>query len=158
MKLVAILEAEFVDFKRLADGENADRQSDEQPTADQQAGDENPPDQQGDQSDQDQQDGKTQPDEKSKGDPDRQGSIRTIPDAHLVYKRKNDHNLYDELWIYKQNQHDSWTMKTYDVIIAGSDIPKGSTSSPDNTQTVERWEVGDPTNTLVFVHIKGLPN
>ena len=158
MKLVAILEAEFVDFNRLDDREDADRQPDEQPTDDQQDGDENSPDPQSDQFNQDEPGGETQPDNKSKEDPDRQGSIRTIPDAHLVYKRKNDHNLYDELWIYKQNQHDSWTMKTYDAIIAGSDIPKGSTSSPDSQQTVERWEVGDPTNTLVFVHIKGLPN
>jgi len=49
-------------------------------------------------------------------------------------------------------------MKTYDAIMAGTDIPKGSTSSDDGSQTVERWEVGEPKNTLVFVNIKGLTN
>lgn len=145
MKLSAIFEAGFVNYTR----ETGDT------TDDQQVGDED-----GGQFadiDQQPQDGEFDDgEEQHQGDPDRQGDIRTVPDAHLVYKRKNDNNLYDELWIFKLNQHDTWTMKTYTAIMAGTDIPKGSTASGDGSQTVERWEVGDPKNTLVFVNIKGL--
>jgi len=158
MKLIAIFEAGFVDYTRDEDedGElaNADQDAQDLPLDDEQG--------EGDaefRQDDDLAQDEDQPDEEGgQGDPDRQGSIRTVPDAHLVYKRKNENNLYDELWIYKQNQHDTWTMRTYDAIVAGSDIPKGSTSSPDGSQTVERWEVGDPKSTLVFVNIKGLAN
>ena len=151
MKLSAIFEAGFVDYTRETD----DATDDQNTADDQQLGDE-----QGDEftdTDQQPQDDEFSDDgEEQQGDPDRQGDIRTVPDAHLVYKRKNENNLYDELWIFKINQHDTWTMKTYDAIMAGTDIPKGSTSSDDDTQSVERWEVGDPKNTLVFVNIKGL--
>lgn len=158
MKLATILEAGFVDYTREDDTENVDGNDPQQSDT---PGD--------DQSDRQDDDGDTQRDDNpdgqstgdddaKQGDPDRQGSIRTVPDAHLVYKRKNENNLYDELWIYKQNQHDTWTMKTYDAILAGSDIPKGASTSEDNTQSVERWEVGDPKDTLVFVNIIGLAN
>lgn len=150
MKLIAILEAGFVNYTREEDGNEPSSQDDQQLGTDNM-------EQQPDQPDGDQQQDPNE-DQPNQPDPDRQGSIRTIPDAHLVYKRKNENNLYDELWIYKQNQHDTWTMKTYDAIVAGSDIPRGSSSSPDGAQTVERWEVGDPKSTLVFVNIKGLAN
>jgi hypothetical protein len=91
-------------------------------------------------------------------DPDRQGMIRTVPDAHLVYKRKDEHNQYTELWIFKQDYTTKMSSKTYDAIIAGTDIPKGRNRSEDGTQTVEAWEIGPPTNTLIFVEIKGLTN
>lgn len=152
MKLSAIFEAGFVNYTR----ETSDGSEDQPASADDhQYGDE----QDDEFADVDQQptDGEIGDDEEQEqGDPDRQGDIRTVPDAHLVYKRKNENNLYDELWIFKLNQHDTWTMKTYDAIMAGTDIPKGSTASGDGSQTVERWEVGDPKNTLVFVNIKGL--
>lgn len=153
MKLIAILEAGFVNYTREEDG------TDKNPTQDDQGNTPPTPDDFGNDVDQ-VQDGDEQqaPDDAGKPDPDRQGSIRAVPDAHLVYKRKNENNLYDELWIYKQNQHDTWTTKTYGAILAGSDIPKGSSTSPDGSQTVDRWEVGDPKSTLVFVNIKGLAN
>jgi hypothetical protein len=142
MKLSAIFEAGFVNYTRDTDDQTV--------AADQQLGDEFADHQPSDR------DPEFGDEEQEQGDPDRQGDIRTVPEAHLVYKRKNENNLYDELWIFKLNQHDTWTMKTYDAILAGTDIPKGSTSSGDGSQTVERWEVGDPKNTLVFVNIKGL--
>jgi hypothetical protein len=154
MKLIAIFEAGFVDYTREEDGEEAPQDDQDFPQDGEQPEGEEDEFQQDDEMGQD---GEQQP-EGEQGDPDRQGSIRTVPDAHMVYKRKNENNLYDELWIYKQNQHDTWTMKTYDAIVAGSDIPKGATSSPDGSQTVDRWEVGNPKNTLVFVEIKGLAN
>ena len=153
MKLSAIFEAGFVDYTRDTDDATDDQNvaADDQQLGDEQDDEFTDPDQQP-------QDGDDEfgDDDEEQGDPDRQGDIRTVPDAHLVYKRKNENNLYDELWIFKLNQHDSWTMKTYGAIMAGTDIPKGSTSSGDSSQTVERWEVGDPKNTLVFVNIKGL--
>jgi len=151
MKLIAIFEAGFVDYTRDGDSnDNTPQDATNPPLSDDQP--------EGD--DEFQQDDATQDAQQLDGqdDPDRQGSIRTVPEAHLVYKRKNENNLFDELWIYKQNQHDTWTMKTYDAIVAGSDIPKGATTSPDGSQTVDRWEVGDPKNTLVFVEIKGMAN
>lgn len=89
-------------------------------------------------------------------DPDKQGVIRVVPDAHLVYKRKNEQNQYTELWVYKRNllQHDN--KGTHAAILAGSDIPKGRTSSEDGTQTLVTWEIGPPANLLTFVQINGL--
>lgn len=156
MKLLAILESELVSFKRMSDDSESaqdaglandtgtiDPQSDEQQMGDAEHsfGDDETPQTPGEEQ-----------------DPDRQGNIRTIKGAHLVYKRKSENNLYDELWIFKQNQMDQWTTHTYDAILAGTDIPKGKENSEDGTQSVERYEVGDPQNTLVFVEIKGLAN
>lgn len=89
-------------------------------------------------------------------DPDKQGIIRVVPDAHLVYKRKNEQNQYTELWVYKRNllQHDN--KGTHAAILAGSDIPKGRTSSEDGTQTLVTWEIGPPANLLTFMQIDGL--
>jgi len=113
MKLIAILEAGFVNYTREEDGTDETQTQDDQ-------GNTQPDQAEPDSVDQVQDDGEQQaPDDAGKPDPDRQGSIRTVPDAHLVYKRKNENNLYDELWIYKQNQHDSWTTKTYAAIVAG---------------------------------------
>lgn len=139
MKLSTILEAGFVNYTR----DDADPSSDSDQNV--------MPDEESNLDD-------SEASTERKEDPDRQGSIRTVPNAHLVYKRKNENNLYTELWIYKQNQLDTWTMKTYDAIIAGSDIPKGSLTSSDGAQTVEKWEVGSPKDTLVFVCITGLSN
>ena len=33
-------------------------------------------------------------------DPDRQGVIRVVANAHLIYKRQNEEGTFDELWIY----------------------------------------------------------
>lgn len=91
-------------------------------------------------------------------DPDRQGEIRHVTNAHLVFKRKDERNQFTELWIYKENALQKKTNKTYDAIIAGTDIPRGQRTSEDGSQTVSVWEIGSPTNTLVYVELKGLPN
>lgn len=151
MKLSTILEAGFINYDRLPDSD----QEEDTAQLDQPQQEYDPSVPRNDDGDMEQPD---QAGAEPTEDQDRQGDIRTIPSAHLVYKRKNENSLYDELWIYKQNQHDTWTMKTYDAIIAGSDIPKGSSTSEDGAQSVERWEVGDPKDTLVFVKISGLSN
>lgn len=99
-----------------------------------------------------------EPDHTPEVDLDRQGNIRTIANAHLVYKRKNEQNTYDELWIYKRNSLVKKTDLTYRAIIAGTDIPRGSTFSEDGEQSVSVWEVGPPEAIIVFVNIKGLSN
>lgn len=91
-------------------------------------------------------------------DPDRQGVVRIVKDAHLIYKRKDDHNKYTELWVFKENKISKTAGRTYDAILAGSDIPKGYVQSPDGSQTVVKWEVGPPDNTLIYVEIKGMQN
>jgi hypothetical protein len=104
--------------------------------------------------------GEPPPDEQDQqeDDPDRQGTIRTVPNAHLVYKRKDEQNQYTELWIFKQDYTTKISSKTYDAIIAGTDIPKGSSKSKDGSQKVKTWEIGPPQNTLVYVEITGLSN
>ncbi len=91
-------------------------------------------------------------------DPDRQGSIRVVKGAHLVYKRKNETNQYEELWVYKQDMLVKNNTTIYAAIIAGTDIEQNRKASNDGSQTVDTWEIGQPSNTLVYVNIKGLPN
>lgn len=156
MKLRSILEATLVDFSREDVDDTAQTPDDDSGEFD---GIDDLDDSDEELTDEQPEDGEQPPtDEEGEEDPDRQGDIRVVKGAHLVYKRKSDNNLYDELWIYKQNQMDTWTLKTYDAIIAGSDIPKGETQSADGTQHVDRYEVGNPKNTLVFVEIRGLSN
>lgn len=91
-------------------------------------------------------------------DPDRQGSIRVVKNAHLIYKRKDDNNMYTELWVYKEDMSKQISKDVYYAILAGTDIPRGSNSSPDGTQTVSTWMVGPAASTVTYVEIKGIPN
>ena len=126
---------------------------------------ETPENQEGEYDDDEQQDADTPIDlsaptdsDNPEDDPDRQGTIRTVADAHLVYKRRNENNQFTELWVYKENKLLKNNSKIYDAILAGTDIPKALKHSPDGSQTVNIWEIGPPTNTLVFVEIEGLQN
>ena len=91
--------------------------------------------------------------DKASEDPDKQGVIRTVKGAHLVYKRQTEDGTYEELWIYN-----SGTMRDeLDVrkaILAGTDIPTDKTSSPDGSQEYEIWSSGN----AEILQIKGLPN
>jgi hypothetical protein len=91
-------------------------------------------------------------------DPNKQGTIRTVKGAHLVYKRKDDATRYSELWIYKSNKLAKREDVVYTAILAGTDISKHSRKSPDGEQTVDVWSVGAPEDTLNFVQINGLSN
>ncbi len=91
-------------------------------------------------------------------DPDRQGYIRTVPNAHLIYKRKDQNHQYTELWVYKRDSNKTATLTIYDAIISGTDIPRGDSSSEDGSQTVSTWEIGPIDNTVCYVEIKGLSN
>jgi len=86
-------------------------------------------------------------------DPDRQGLIRTVKKAHLVYKRAADDGTYTELWLYNlQNLQQQTEIKR--AILAGTDIPPNQTESPDGSQTYKIWSVGN----AEMLEITGLPS
>ncbi len=86
-------------------------------------------------------------------DPDRAGMIRTVKNAHLVYKRETEEGTFEELWIYNIDSLRS-EMETKKAILAGTDIPPNRMSSPDGSQTYEIWSAGNAEMLL----IKGLPS
>ena len=85
-------------------------------------------------------------------DPDRQGAIRSVKKAHLVFKREGDSG-YEEMWIYNVGTMKD-ELQTRKAILAGTDIAPGQSSSPDGSQTYSIWSVGN----AEVLHIKGLPN
>jgi hypothetical protein len=89
-------------------------------------------------------------------DLNRQGTIRVVKDAHLVYKRKEDANRYTELWIYKRNLLAKQSDTVYAAIMAATDIQNLAKKSVDGEQSVEVWSIGDPRDKLTFVKINGL--
>lgn len=83
------------------------------------------------------------------------GLIRSVDDAHLVYKRKNSTDRYDELWMYflkHDNKFQDFKLKKN--ILAGTDIPSNAQSSADGVQTYELWYVGN----IGFLHVINLPH
>lgn len=86
-------------------------------------------------------------------DPNRQGLVRTVKGAHLVYKRETEEGTFEELWLY--NVSDFRTeLNTKKAILAGTDIPPNKTRSPDGSQTYSTWAAGNAEMLL----IRGLPN
>lgn len=91
------------------------------------------------------------------GEPDdsnRAGVIRTIDDAHLIFKQQDEEGKFEELWIYNTNEKLGDELNIRRAILAGTDIPPKKTRSPDGTQTYTLTTLGN----AQFVHIKGLPN
>ena len=87
-------------------------------------------------------------------DPNRAGIIRTVDNAHLVYKRQSEDGTFEELWIY--NIHDT-TNDDLDIrrdVLAGTDIPVKKTRSPDGSQSYEITTMGN----AQMLKVKGLPN
>lgn len=91
---------------------------------------------------------------KATEDPDRQGVIRSVKSAHLVYKRQGENGTYEELWIYNHGENLADSMQIRRGIISGTDIPVNKTSSPDGKQSFSIWTVGN----AEMVQITGLPN
>jgi len=106
---------------------------------------------QNDESDQDQQ-LDSMVDQAATQDPDKQGLIRTVKDAHLIYKRENN-GMYEELWIYNIGKLQD-ELKIRKAILAGTDIPTNKMASPDGRQTYDIWSAGN----AELLHITGLPN
>ena len=102
-------------------------------------------------------DKKSQPDKKPE-DPSRQGIIRRVEGAHLVFKKKNDAGTYDELWLFSfNNTYEKGSFKDMvkikRAILAGTDIPVKDNTSPDGAQTAEQKIIGD----AQYLFITGLP-
>lgn len=87
-------------------------------------------------------------------DPHRQGVIRNVQGAHLVYKRQADDGSFEELWIYKEGDKFQDELSIRHDVLAGTDIPVNNTRSPDGSQKAETWSVGD----VQYLNIRGLPN
>lgn len=86
--------------------------------------------------------------------PNRAGIIRTVDNAHLVYKRQSETGTYEELWIYNvhDNTHDELDIRR--DILAATDIPTKKTKSPDGEQSYSIVTMGN----AQLLKITGLPN
>ena len=83
-----------------------------------------------------------------------EGVIRTVKDAHLVYKRKNEEGTFDELWIYNISNDMKDELKIRRAILAGTDIPPKKTKSEDKTQSYSLTTLGN----AQLLYITGLPS
>ena len=93
--------------------------------------------------------------ESKEEDPDFQGVIRTVTGACMVYKRKDEQNTFEELWVYNVGGRDiKPETKIRNSILAGTDIDPKTQRSEDGQQTCETITVGN----VQFLHIKGLLN
>lgn len=87
-------------------------------------------------------------------DPDRQGEIRKVENAHLVYKRQTEDGTFDELWVYNIDKNDDHYLSTKKAILAGTDIPDDALVSSDKKQRYELITMGN----AQLLKIYGLPN
>lgn len=87
------------------------------------------------------------------GDEDKQGLIRVVKGAHLVYKRKNEEGRYEELWIFKIDDKLKNSLDIKNDILSGTDISPNKTKSEDGLQEVELWTAGN----VQLLFITGLP-
>jgi hypothetical protein len=87
-------------------------------------------------------------------DPNRQGSIRYVEDAHLVYKRQGADGSYEELWIYTSDDDVRRDFRIKKAIIAGTDIPEGEVATEDGNTSYTETRIGN----LVYIEITGLAN
>jgi len=88
-------------------------------------------------------------------DSDFQGLIRTVTGACLVYKRKDEQNTYEELWVYNVGGRDiKPEVRIRNSILAGTDVDPKTQRSEDGQQTSETITVGN----VQFLHIRGLLN
>lgn len=87
------------------------------------------------------------------GDPNKQGVIRTIPNAHMIYKRENEEGTYDELWVYNTGSKLGDELEIRRNILAGTDIPPRKTKSEDGNQHFTLTTMGN----AQMLEITGLP-
>lgn len=86
-------------------------------------------------------------------DPNKQGIIRRVAGAHLVYKRESDNNTFTELWVYRADDVKQ-CHTTRRSILAGTDIVLPQMSSEDGQQQFTTWSVGN----MEMMQITGLAN
>ena len=87
-------------------------------------------------------------------DPNAQGMIRTVPKAHLVFKRQQGDGKFEELWVFNLGDkiHDALNIRR--EILSGTDIPRGHTRSEDGNQSYTLQTMGN----AQLMHITGLAN
>ncbi len=89
-----------------------------------------------------------------KKDANRDGLIRYVKNAHLVYKRKDVDGTYTELWQYKISKNFKDEFYIRNAILAGTDIDQKTGASVDHKQSFELWT----NNNMQVMKIIGLPN
>lgn len=94
------------------------------------------------------------PEMEDSADPDRAGIIRTVDNAHLVYKRQSEDGTYEELWVYNLHNSTHDELEIRRDILAGTDIPVKKTKSPDGAQQYYVTTMGN----AQMMNIRGLPN
>lgn len=89
-------------------------------------------------------------------DPDRQGILRKVKHAHLVFKRATPDGTFTELWSYNTGNKDKYKdeLEIRKDILAGTDIPSDRNKSDDGSQSYQLWSVGN----VQMMKIMGLPN
>jgi hypothetical protein len=92
--------------------------------------------------------------DKKNEDPDRQGIIRNIDQAHLIYKRQDTDGSYTELWTYdiSKSERDEFDIRS--AILAGTDINHRTGVSDNEQQKFTLWTCGN----RQFMEIIGLDN
>jgi hypothetical protein len=87
-------------------------------------------------------------------DHDHEGVIRTIKNAHLIYKRQDTDGTYSELWMYDigKGPRDEYHIRT--AILDGTDIDQKTGSSEDGNQHYVLWTC----NNRQLMQITGLAN
>lgn len=86
------------------------------------------------------------------GDPNKQGIIRQVDKAHLVFKRQTPDGTFEELWSYNISTDMKDELSIRRKILAGTDIPSQKTSSPDGSQAYTLTTMGNGQ----LLHITGL--
>jgi len=88
-------------------------------------------------------------------DPNFQGTIRTVPGACLVYKRKENSSNFEELWVYSVDTRNiKYENDIRASILAGTDIDPTTERSPEGDQRSTTTTVGN----VQYLKITGLPN
>ena len=90
-----------------------------------------------------QEDKEHQAKEDAEKDPDHQGLIRTVKNAHLIYKRQDDDGTYSELWIYRIAKGLKDEYEVRNAILNGTDIDLKTGKSEDESQYFEIWTCND---------------
>lgn len=139
------------DIDQSEDPENPDDQEDFDPNTDLTT--QSDLDQEDDQPDEETDDTLDSVVDKATENPNKVGVIRTVPKAHLIYKRASENGGYEELWMYNIGDY-SHDLKTKQAILSGTDIPVNKTSSEDGKQSYTMWSAGN----AELIHIVGLPN
>lgn len=87
-------------------------------------------------------------------EPNAQGIIRTVANAHLVYKRQMEDGSFEELWVYNLGDGINDALEIRRDILNGTDIPRGHTRSENGQQAYSLQTMGN----AQLLHLTGLSN